>query len=103
MPSASLAWDVSMSAHRNQTQKHKKNTKHKPVRKHTKPRNSKMTMTMKMTHSHKVNQHQSEARPYGHECRGHNSAKKESVETVVPCVLGKVCNWDTVERQCAVT
>ena len=29
--------------------------------------------------------------------------KKESVEAVVPCALGKVCNWDTVEGQCAVT
>ena len=54
-------------------------------------------MTMTMTHSEKVNQHQSAAWPCRHEWRDHNLAKKESVEAVVPCALGKVCNWDTVD------
>ena len=27
----------------------------------------------------------------------HNPTKKESVETVVPYTLGKVCNWDNVD------
>ena len=49
-----------------------------------------------MTHSDEVNQRQSAAWTYGHESKGHNPAKKESVKTVVPCALGKVCNWDTV-------
>ena len=40
--------------------------------------------TINCTHTDKVNQHQSEAR------------EKESVDTVVPCAPGKVCNWDTV-------
>ena len=56
-----------------------------------------MTMTMTMTHSEKVNPHQSAAWPYWHGRRGHNPTKKESVEAVVPCALGKMCNWDTVD------
>ena len=35
-----------------------------------------LTMTMTMTHSEKVNQHESAAWPYKHECKGHNTAKK---------------------------
>ena len=54
-------------------------------------------MTMTMTHSEKVNQRQSADWPYRHERSGHDPAKKESVEAVVPCALGKVCNWDTVD------
>ena len=56
-----------------------------------------MTMTMTLTHSEKVNQHQSETWPYGLERRGHNPVKKESVQTDMPCSIGKVCNPDTVD------
>ena len=28
--------------------------------------------------------------------KGSQHRKEESVETVVPCAVGKVCNWDTV-------
>ena len=29
--------------------------------------------------------------------KGSSPSEKESVKAVVPCTLGKVCNWDTVD------
>ena len=41
------------------------------------------------THSGKVNQHQSEAWPYGHERRGHNPAKKNLVMLLCLALLAR--------------
>ena len=48
-------------------------------------------MTMTMTHSDKSVQQSLEAWPYKRERRGHDPAKKKSVETDVACSVGKVC------------
>ena len=54
-----------------------------------------------MTHSDKVNQHQSEAWPHGHEWRGHNPRKKNLLNLLCLALLARCANghcW----RQCGV-
>ena len=48
------------------------------------------------THSRKVNQRQRPG-PTDLSEKSHNPAKKRSVMTVVPCTLGHVRDWDTVD------
>ena len=52
-------------------------------------------LTRTMTHSEKINQRQSEG-PTDLSA-GSLPREKESVMTVVPCTLGKVRNWYTVD------
>ena len=48
-------------------------------------------ITMTMTHSEKSVQQPSEAWPYRHERRRHDTTKKKSVTSDVACSVGKVC------------
>ena len=56
---------------------------------------------MKMTHSDKVNQHQSEAWPCGHEWRSHNPAKKNLLRLLCLALLARRANGTLLATVCS--
>ena len=58
-------------------------------------------MTMTMTHSGKVNQHQSEAWPHGHERRGHNPAKKSLLRLLCLALLARCATGTLLTTVCS--
>ena len=54
-----------------------------------------------MTHSEKSVQQSLEAWPYRRERRGHDSAKKKSVNADVACSVGKVCTYTLLMTVCS--
>ena len=55
------------------------------------------TMTMTMTHSEKSHINQMRAWPYRQECRGHDTAKKESVALMKLALLARCVHKPTVK------
>ena len=53
------------------------------------------------THSDEVNQHQSEAWPYGHERRGHNPAKKNLLRLLCLALLARCATGTPLTTECS--